>query len=330
MKIILFLLLLVLSICNEEETFLKFQQFIKKYDKKYNSLEEFMARYIVFSQSLHNLINSSKKLSYKKGITKFSDMTEQEFLKIYGNLEVTAFALMNPNPANFIPNGKAPDSLNFIEQGYLQDVRDQGSCGSCFAFTSVANIEGQYYKKYGKNKEFSQQQIVDCDYINSGCNGGLMEYTFTYLQKTGGIESYEDYPYVGVEQTCKADKSKFDPDVVIAGWEKLGNKEEIIDPADEDDMKEYLYEKGPLAIIMNSILLREYTGGIIDVDESQCSTTRLNHAVTLVGYGTENDVPYWIIRNSFGKDWGENGYFRIYRGKGVCGINKYVVTVVLG
>ncbi len=95
-------------------------------------------------------------------------------------------------------------------------------------------------------------------------------------------------------------------------------------------MKEYLYEKGPLAIIMNSILLREYTGGIIDVDESQCSTTRLNHAVTLVGYGTENDVPYWIIRNSFGKDWGENGYFRIYRGKGVCGINKYVVTVVLG
>ena len=88
MKIILFLLLLVLSICNKEDTFQKFQRFIKKYDKKYNSLEEFMARYIVFSQSLHNLINSSKKLSYKKGITKFSDMTEQEFLKIYGNLEV--------------------------------------------------------------------------------------------------------------------------------------------------------------------------------------------------------------------------------------------------
>lgn len=330
MKIILIFIIFFFSICSEEEdTFQKFQQFIKKYDKKYNSLQEFMARYIVFSQTLHKLKDSSKKRSYSTGITKFSDLTEQEFLKTYGNLEVSALTLLNPNPANFIPKGNAPDSYNFIEQGYLQDVRDQGSCGSCYAFTSVANIEGQYFKKYGKNKEFSQQQIVDCDYINSGCNGGLMEYTFTYLKKTGGIESYEDYPYVGVEQTCKSDKSKFDPDVVIDGWEKLGDKDVIIDPANEDDMKEYLYEKGPLAIIMNSILLREYTGGIIDVDESECSTSRLNHAVVLVGYGTENDIPYWIVRNSFGKNWGENGYFRIYRGKGTCGINQYVVTVVL-
>ena len=124
-------------------------------------------------------------------------MTEQEFLRTYGNLDVSALALSNFNPSNFVPKGTAPDSFNWIDLGYLQEVHDQGTCGSCFAFTTVATIEAQYFKKYGKNKEFSQQQIVDCDWIDSQCNGGLMEYAYTYIQKTGGIESYVDYPYVG-------------------------------------------------------------------------------------------------------------------------------------
>ena len=328
MKAFLFIALFYLSICNnEEQIFQKFQRFVGKYKKKYSSLKEFMGRFQVFSQTLHQLKTVKRK--YQTGITQFSDMTEQEFLKSYGNLDVSALSFSNTNPSKFVPKGTAPDSYNYIDHGYLQEVRDQGTCGSCFAFTTVATIEAQYYKKYGKNKEFSQQQIVDCDWIDSQCNGGLMEYAYTYIQKTGGIESYEDYPYVGEVQTCKADKSKYDSDVVISGWEKLGDPDVLIARLDEEEMKEFLYEKGPVGIILNSILLRQYTGGIIDVDDSECSPSRLNHAVTLVGYGTEDGVPYWIIRNSFGSYWGENGYFRIYRGKGTCGLNQYAIVPTL-
>jgi len=328
MRKFLLVALLALTICwDEEYAFKQFQKFITKYNKKYNSIEEFMARYQVFCQNM----NTPRLLgqSYQTGITKFSDMTQQEFRKTYLNLDVTALARMNFQPAKFVANGDAPDELNFIDQGYLQGVKDQGSCGSCYAFSAIANIEGLYYTKYGKNKEFSEQMIVDCDTEDSGCNGGLMELTFEWLKNYGGLESMADYPYKGTKQTCKADKSKFDPDVVVTGWEKLGDPDETWSPVDEDEIKEYLYAKGPLAIALNADPLQFYWGGIINKSKSQCDPDGMNHAVTLVGYGTASGTPYWLVRNSWGKNWGESGYFRVYRGSGVCGINQYITTAIL-
>ena len=122
-----------------------------------------------------------------------------------------------------------------------------------------------------------------------------MEYAYTYIQKTGGLESYEDYPYVGEVQTCKADKSKYDSDVVISGWEKLGDPDVLIARLDEEEMKEFLYEKGPVGIILNSILLRQYTGGIIEFDDSAPCIVFENGLV--VQYGAH--------------DTGEDGYLKI-------------------
>ena len=330
MRTFLVLALLVISSCfDEEQAFKQFQQFITKYDKHYSSIEEFMARFRVFCMSLQEQ-PKLLGLSYKTGITQFSDMTRQEFRKTYLNLNVNAFAGLNLKPAKFVPKNGAPDELNFIDLGYLGTVKDQGSCGSCYAFSAVANIEGQYYKKFGKNKEFSEQMIVDCDTEDSGCNGGLMELTFDWFQQYGGIMSMADYPYKGRKQTCKADKTKFDPDVVFNGWEKLGDPDETWSPVDEDAIKEYLYETGPLAIAMNADPLQYYSSGIINYTARQCDPDGMNHAVTLVGYGTSNGTPYWLVRNSWGKSWGEKGYFRVYRGTGVCGINQYITSVVLG
>ena len=324
MRTILVIALLVISSCfDEEKAFKQFQQFITKYEKHYNSIEEFMARFRVFCMSLQEqpkLLGST----FRTGITKFSDMTKQEFRKTYLNLNVNAFAGINLKPAKFVPKNGAPDELNYIEEGYLGAVKDQGSCGSCWAFSAVANIEGQVYKKFGKNEQYSEQMIVDCDTEDSGCNGGLMEYTFEWLKDYGGIMYMKDYPYKGRKQTCKADKTKFDPDVVFDGWEKLGDPDETWSPVDEDEIKEYLYEKGPLAIALNADPLQYYYSGIINYSASQCDPDGMNHAVTLVGYGTSNGTPY-----SWGADWGEDGYFRIYRGNGVCGINQYITTVIL-
>ena len=333
MNKLIFLTLLILATCRvhkkvftTEQTFRMFQKFVTKYDKHYNSIEEYLARYNVFVSSL-NRPKSNK--SWKEGITKFADMTPQEFKKTYCNLNYNAFAKLNLRPANFVSNGEAPDELNYIEQGYLQGVKDQGSCGSCYAFSAIANLEGLYYKKMGKNKAFSEQMIVDCDTEDSGCNGGLMELTFDWVKSNGGIESEADYPYVGRKQTCKSDKSKYDADLTVTGYEKLGDPDETWSPVDEDEIKEFLYKTGPLAIALNADELMWYSSGIIDADSSECDPEGMDHAVTLVGYGTENGTPYWLVRNSWGSSWGEKGYFRMYRGKGVCGINQYITTATV-
>ena len=328
MRTLLLVALLVLTTCFDEElAFKQFQQFITKYNKNYNSLEEFMARFHVFCKSLQQPYLLG--LSHKIGITKFSDMTQQEFRKTYLNLNFNALAAINLKPANFVRTNGAPDELNYIDQGYLQAVKDQGSCGSCYAFSAIANIEGLYYRKMGVNKEFSEQMIVDCDTEDSGCNGGLMELTFDWIKDNGGIMSMADYPYKGRKQACKSDKSKYDPNVVVTGWEKLGDPDETWSPVDEDEIKEYLYAKGPLAIAMNADPLQYYSSGIINYNARQCDPDGMNHAVTLVGYGTANGTPYWLVRNSWGKNWGEKGYFRVYRGTGVCGINQYITTAIL-
>lgn len=328
MRKFLLVALLVLAACWDEEfAFKKFQQFVTKYNKQYSSIEEFMARYQVFSNSLKGPLTLG--LSYKTGITKFSDMTKQEFRKTYLNLNFNALAALNLKPAKFVANGDAPDELNFINLGYLGAVKDQGSCGSCYAFSAIANIEALYFAKTGKNKEFSEQMIVDCDTLDSGCNGGLMELTFEWMQTNGGIMSMADYPYKGRKQTCKSDSSKYDPDAVVVGWEKLGDPDETWSAVDEDEIKEYLYAKGPLAIALNADPLQYYSSGIIDLTTRQCDPDGMNHAVTLVGYGVSGSTPYWLVRNSWGKSWGESGYFRMYRGKGVCGINQYITTAIL-
>ena len=159
MRKLLIVALLVLAACWDEEfAFKKFQQFVTKYNKQYSSIEEFMARYQVFCNSLRGPLTLG--LSYKTGITKFSDMTKQEFRKTYLNLNFNALAGLNLKPAKFVTNGEAPDELDFIKLGYLGAVKDQGSCGSCFAFSAVANIEALYFVKTGKNKQSSEQITV--------------------------------------------------------------------------------------------------------------------------------------------------------------------------
>ena len=318
-------LLIALVSCNVEmDTMLhnQFQKFIKKYNKKYSSVNEYLARFEVFKMNVMNLYKESQK--YKTGITKFSDLTQQEFAKIYLNLNYDAMAVANFNPAHPSFSNAAPDSFDWRDKGLVTPVRDQGMCGSCWAFSTVANLEGLYYKLKGVAVDLSEQILVDCDTYDSACNGGLMEYAFQWI-KENGMETEEDYPYTGYKGSCKADPSKY-IDMKVTGWKKLGSSTSTWSPVDEEEIKEFLYETGPLAIALNANPLQTYSGGILDKTSSQCPVSGINHAVTLVGYGAESGVDYWIVKNSWGANWGENGYFRIRRGTGTCGCNCYVIT----
>ena len=325
----LILLLIAIAYCEKDMdsiVFHAFQRFIKKYQKNYSSINEYLARFEVFKRSFLSL-NKNEKLSYKTGITKFSDLTYQEFAKTYLNLNYDAMAMVNFEPVSAKISNDAPASFDWREFNRVSDVKDQGSCGSCWAFATVANLEGLYAGEKGVIKTFSEQMLVDCDTLDSACNGGLMEYAFTWLKNNGGIMLDTDYRYTGYKSTCKSDKTKY-VDMTVTGYKKLGSSYSTFSPVDEDEVKEFLVQTGPLAVALNANPLQRYTSGILDATSAQCPTSGINHAVTLVGYGTES-VDYWLVKNSWGKSWGESGYFRIRRGNGTCGINQYITTATV-
>ena len=323
-----FLIILVLSIivCDVDIDPLMFQQFkkfIKKYHKKYNSVNEFLARFEVFKRNVIT-ISEDQNASYKTGITKFSDLTQQEFAKIYLNLNYDALAMANFNPYFVKKINAAPDSWDWREKGLVSPIKDQGACGGCYAFAAVGNLEGLYFKEKRVMKILSEQMIIDCDSYDSGCGGGLMEYAFAFLKKAGGIMTNEDYQYKGIQGSCRLDESKF-VDMQITGYIKLGSSSSTYSPVDEDEIKEFLYENGPLAAALNANPLQTYSSGILDKTSSQCPVSGINHAVLIVGYGPD----YWIVKNSWGSNWGESGYFRIKKGKSTCGINYYVISATV-
>ena len=302
----------------EKNLFRFFQHFVKKYEKKYSSVEEYMARFKVFKS---NLKRANQNSSFKQGITQFSDMTPNEFRRIYLNLNINILNTIKYEKAKEINGEEPPEAFNWLDKKVLTDIKNQGSCGSCWAFSAVGNIEALYYLKYGENVRFSEQQLVDCDTYDLGCNGGLMETAYQWIIENKGLTTEAEYPYVGRDQKCKTGKK------VAVELESYV----LLNTTDEEYIKKYLYNVGPLAIAINADPFQYYMGGIIDESAYSCDPEGLNHGVVLVGYGhdEDEDKDYWLIRNSWGKRWGEKGYVRVARGKGVCGVNTYVITAVL-
>lgn len=310
---------------HEKETYVfgKFQEFLKKHNKKYTTIEEYLARFNAFKNNYNRMeAFSMTESSHSVGITKFFDMTPQEFRRTYRNLKMTALNQIKSQATllTLTEDANLPESHDWREHGAVGPVKDQGQCGSCWAFSAVGNLEGAYFLKHKKLEQFAEQQLVDCDHNgDEGCNGGLMEQAFEYLKQAGGIELAKDYKYTARGGTCKFDKNKVVAKVV--SWQMVNENEETI--------KQFLYEHGPLAVALNAEPLQFYDGGIIDLSKEECDPEALDHGVTLVGYGVENNQAYWIVRNSWGAGWGEKGYFRMARGKGTCGINTHVVAAEL-
>lgn len=318
-----------INLSADEHIFQQFQTFMKTHNKKYATVEEFQDRFEIFKQNyqkidLHQkmLYEGHKTATYDMGVTEFFDITPEEFSKTHLTLDISQLQRLKASKSakTIMPhykNGTAPESVDWRDQGVVSPVKNQGHCGSCWAFSAIGNIEAVYKIKTGKNQLFSEQQLVDCDSVDHGCRGGLMEYAYEYLEKNG-VMSDDSYPYRGRSNKCDYDSKNVK--AKVNGYHFVGTQE-------EDQIKQLLFENGPFAIAINASPLQFYLWGVFNPwFEWICNPKSLNHGVLLVGYGIDGNTPYWIVKNSWGSHWGEKGYFRLIAGKGACGVNQYVIT----
>jgi len=212
-------------------------------------------------------------------------------------------------------NKKVPDDKDWRADGKVTPIKDQGQCGSCWAFSTVAFLESQNLIAGGDSQTYSEQQLVDCDTagVDQGCSGGLMHTAFAYFQSKG-VEDDGNYPYTASDDTCAFNK-KFVVKQKVSGIQCFEN-------VDNDTLKDQLNTVGPLAIAVAADDFQSYGSGILT-----CMYSQLNHGVLLVGYGSEDGTDYWIVKNSWGGNWGEEGFVRVVTTAGEnCGIGDYYST----
>lgn len=301
-----------------------FHEFMLKHNRQYKSKDEYKKRYHVFKANLKKvkLFQDNEQGTAKYGVTQFSDMTEKEFKRHLG--------LKKPEKAPVWPQAQIPDielpqEYDWRNYNAVTPVKNQGSCGSCWAFSVTGNIEGQWAIKKGQLLSLSEQEIVDCDTSDQGCNGGYMTTAYESIVRLGGLEEEKAYPYEGEDEKCNLDQSEIE--VRIEGGLNITK--------DEDGMAKWLVQNGPISVALNANVMQFYLGGVSHPFKFLCSPEDLDHGVLIVGYGVHTStilkrtLPYWIVKNSWGKGWGELGYYRLYRGDGSCGINQMASSAVV-
>lgn len=307
----------------------KFNKFQEKYNKTYLTEQERQVRLLIFEENMKMVeeLQASEQGTAVYGASIFADMTPNEFKRTHLGYRAELRS-QNDIPlvqAN-IPNDiELPNEFDWRQHNAVTPVKNQGSCGSCWAFSVTGNVEGQYAIKHGKLLSFSEQELVDCDKLDEGCNGGLQENAYRALENIGGLELEQDYPYDGEDETCHFKKGMARVEIASA----------VNITSNETQMAQWLVKNGPMAIAINANAMQFYMGGISHPFKFLCNKNNLDHGVLIVGYGIHNypifkkSLPFWIVKNSWGKRWGEQGYYRVYRGDGTCGLNTDVSSAIV-
>jgi len=297
------------------------------HEKSYSSKQEFDRRLEIYGENLKRIDELNSKYSPRTvfAVNKFADLSKAEF-----NARYLSKQTLPRGPQQVMTGvtarsmGPAPPSFDWRDQNVVTSVKDQGNCGSCWSFSTTGNVEGQWALKTGKLVGLSEQNLVDCDHecstydgeqsCDDGCNGGLMWNAWTYILKNKGIDSEDSYPYTAEDGTCNFNKNTIG--ATISNWTMISSN--------ETDMVDWLYQNGPVSVAVDATEWQFYFGGVYWLP----CTESLDHGVLIVGYGTETDIldeemPFWIIKNSWSEDWGESGYIRIERGDNKCGVADY-------
>ncbi|CAG9313013.1 unnamed protein product [Blepharisma stoltei] len=290
----------------------EFFGFIAKYNKVYDSIDEFNARFKIFRDNIafarvHNTLGKT----YWLGITQFSDLTHDEFKSRY---TPNAYVPNEDGPvADYNPDMAAPSSVDWRTKGAVTAVKNQGQCGSCWSFSTTGAVEGTWFLAGHTLVSLSEQELMDCStsYGNKGCDGGLMTSAFKFVVQKG-LTTESNYPYKAENGECNTTLEKN-----VAA--KISSYAIVAAKNSNALMAAVATKPVSVAVEADQAAWQSYVGGIVS---SNCGTA-LDHGVLIVGYDNTNSPPYWIVKNSWGPSWGEQGYIRIAisKGDGVCGIN---------
>jgi len=275
------------------------------YGRNYLTAQEEAFRHSVFTK---NMATADARNEIEKfatfGADEWSDWTEEEFSALMGYVpeEVSIPEAPKMNVTDVPPSKDWTGTAT-------TPVKNQGSCGSCWAFSAVEQIESDYILQQGKKVVLAPQELVDCKGDGSrrnGCNGGDPSAAYRVVEQLGGIEGESDYRYTARNGNCRFSQSK--EKVKVTSYQRVGRN-------DETAMKQYVGSTGPLSVCVDASRWHSYRGGIL----TTCGSN-VDHCVQIVGYGESNGQSYWKVRNSWGTGFGENGHIRIQIGRNLCRI----------
>ncbi|XP_062279347.1 cathepsin S-like [Scomber scombrus] len=271
--------------------------------------------------TMHNLEASMGLHSYEMGMNFMSDMSPEEIQQFFGGLTPPTHLKRAPSPFLGTSGADVLDTMDWRERGCVTSVKDQGHCASCWAFSAVGALEGQLAMTTGKLVDLSPQNLMDCswEYGNNGCNGGNEHKAFEYVMDQG-IESVASYPYKGSEGQCRHNPMN-----------RAANCSDyiLLPRGDEEELKKAVGTIGPVSVAIDArqSSFHFYKSGVYDDPNCTRITT---HAVLAVGYGTVDGQDYWLVKNSWGTSYGEEGYIRMSRNKNnQCGIALYACYPVM-
>jgi len=288
----LFCLIATVAAYTQLEYETAFKEFLQTYNKVYEG-DEVAYRFGIFMASMDEVVEyNSGNSSSTKGINRFSDLTQVEF-------ERSMLGYVSRGKATEAVSGQFVGDVDWRTKGALTPIKDQKQCGSCWAFSSTGGLEGAEFISAGSVVSLSEQALVDCSgsYGNQGCNGGLMDNAFKFV-KAKGIPTESSYPYTAKDGSCKSFTSQT----------KLSSFTDVT------DLETALVQQ-PISVAVDATKWSPYEGGVF-----KCSgRVSLDHGVLLVGSYSE----YWVVKNSWGSSWGENGFIRLSKASGSnCGITQ--------
>ncbi|XP_056134676.1 pro-cathepsin H-like isoform X1 [Lampris incognitus] len=296
----------------EEER--QFKEWMTEHSRDYSPAEYYQRLQIFVENKRRIDEHNAGNRSYTQGLNHFSDMTFEEFRNIYLMRQPQNCSATKGNHVS--RNGLYPESVDWRKRGnFVSPVKNQGHCGSCWTFSTTGCVESVTAIFTGKLLLLAEQQLIDCaqDFNNHGCMGGLPSQAFEYIKYNNGLMTEDDYPYKGQDDTCH-----FKPELAAAFVKDVVN----ITSYDEKGMVDAVARLNPVSFgyeVTDDFV--HYKGGVYTSGQCKNTTETVNHAVLAVGYGVEgNGIPYWIVKNSWGTDWGMDGYFLIERGKNMCGL----------
>eukprot|EP00250_Pteridium_aquilinum_P006407 c16344_g1_i1 orf=145-1239(+) len=312
------------DLSSEEKLQELFEHWLHRHSKHYGEPSLKRSRFEIFKQNAIYIHHRNQgPHSHRLGLNRFADLTLEEFKRTHLGFRRRSAA----PPDNVLRQRRSacrshpPSSIDWRQHGAVTLVKDQGSCGSCWAFSSVGAIEGAHAIATGKLVSLSEQELVSCALSNNGCDGGLMDPSFEWVIKNGGINTEDGYPYVsgnGRRSICS----------LLKIMKKTVSIDSYVDvtPNDENALMCAVAQQ-PVSVAINAAGydFQLYAGGVFS---GTCSDdpNDIDHAVLVVGYGSENGKDYWIVKNSWGEQWGLDGYVHIERStgnsRGVCGIHS--------